>query len=241
MRLAVMQPYIFPYLGYFQLLSAADRFVFFDDVNFIKKGWIHRNQLLVSGQKNLFSIPLQRASQNKLIKDTYLHPSDYGRWRNTFLKTVDQNYRQAPFFPAVYDLLSQVLRGAHDTIADLAIDSVESVAKYVGLSIDFRQSSSLPYDRSLKGQDKIVAICQQQKATTYVNLIGGTELYDAVTFATNNVALYFVKSADVLYPQQGNSFVPNLSILDVLMFNDVHQINQLLEQYTLITQADPHD
>ncbi len=74
MRLAVMQPYIFPYLGYFQLLSAVDRFVFFDDVNFIKKGWIHRNQLLVSGQKHLFSVPLQRASQNKLIKDTYLHP-----------------------------------------------------------------------------------------------------------------------------------------------------------------------
>ena len=241
MRLAVMQPYIFPYLGYFQLLSAVDRFIFFDDVNFIKKGWIHRNQLLVSGQPHLFSVPLQRVSQNKLIKDTYLHPSSYGQWRDTFLKTVDQNYRQAPFFPAAYALLRQVLERTHETIADLAIDSVESVASYVGLETDFRRSSSLPYDRSRKGQDKIMAICQQQKATTYVNPIGGTELYDGATFATHNVALYFIKSADVSYPQQDSSFVSNLSIIDVLMFNDIAQISQLLEHYTLITQADTHD
>lgn len=241
MRLAVMQPYIFPYLGYFQLLSAVDRFIFFDDVNFIKKGWIHRNQLLVAGQPHLFSVPLQRASQNKLIKDTYLHPSSYGRWRDTFLKTVDQNYRQAPFFPATYALLRQVLERTHETIADLAINSIESVASYVALKTDFRRSSSLPYDRSLKGQDKVRALCQQQKATTYVNLIGGIELYDGATFATHNVALYFIKSADVSYPQQGNSFVPNLSIIDVLMFNDIAQINRLLEQYTLITKADTHD
>ena len=241
MRLAVMQPYVFPYLGYFQLLSAVDRFVFFDDVNFIKKGWIHRNQVLVSGKKHLFSIPLQRASQNRLISETYLHPTGYGQWRDTFLKTVHQNYRQAPCFPAAYALLSQVLGRTHETIAELAVDSIESVAHYLGLKTDFRRSSSLPYDRNQKGQDKIIAICQQQNATTYVNPIGGTGLYDAATFATHNVALYFIKSAEVSYPQPGSDFVPHLSMIDVLMFNDIPQINQLLEQYTLITQADSHD
>ena len=241
MRIAVMQPYIFPYLGYFQLLNAVDRFVFFDDVNFIKKGWIHRNQLLVSGQKHRFSVPLQRASQNRPINETYLHPAGYEQWRNTFLKTVHQNYRQAPCFPATYALLSQVLGRTHETIAELAIDSIESVARYAGLKTDFARSSSLSYDRSQKGQGKIMAICQQQKATAYVNPIGGTELYDATTFASHNVALYFIKSAEVSYPQQGSDFVPHLSMIDVLMFNDVSQINQLLAQYTLITQADTHD
>ena len=241
MRLAVMQPYIFPYLGYFQLVEAVDTFTFFDDVNFIKRGWIHRNQLLVSGQKHLFSVPLQQASQNKLIKDIPLHPSNYGQWRDKFLKAVYQSYRRAPFFQGVFTLLSGVLERPHETIATLAIDSVESVARFVGLKTSYDRSSSLDYDRSLTGQGKIIEICELLQATTYINPIGGTALYEAEKFSQRGLALRFIQSSVIRYAQGKNSFVPHLSIIDVLMYNEVSDVNHFLQQYTLIANPALHD
>lgn len=237
MRLAVMQPYIFPYLGYFQLVEAVDTFTFFDDVNFIKKGWIHRNQLLVSGQKYLFSVPLQQASQNKLIKDIYLHSSSYSQWRAKFLKTIRQSYYRAPFFQDVFRLLTRVLERPHQTIAELAIDSVESVARFIGLKTSFNTSSSLDYDHNLSGQDKIIKICTLQQATTYVNPIGGTSLYEAEKFSQRDLALRFIQSSPIQYVQGKNNFVPHLSMIDVLMHNEIASVNRFLQQYTLIDKA----
>ena len=237
MRLAIMQPYVFPYLGYFQLVQAVDRFIFYDDVNFIKRGWIHRNNILVNGSAHRFTIPLDRASQSKLINEVMLHPVEYLAWREKFLKTLHQSYKNAPCFAPVYALVAEVLTSAQGSIADLTINSVVSVSQYLKLktNTDFIRASDLSYNRSLRGPDKILALCQQQDATLYINPIGGQELYEAGPFEENNIALCFIQSQSVSYQQLAEPFVPHLSIIDILMFNTVAEVQALLPQYHLIT------
>lgn len=233
MRLAVMQPYVFPYLGYFQLIGAADRFVVFDDVHFIKRGWIHRNTLLANGQPLRFTIPLDKASQHKLINETELHPVEYTAWQRKFLKTLQQNYGSAPFFEPVFSLVKEVLGTPGPNIATLATASLRAIASYLQLSTSLVLSSSLTYPRDTKGQDKILAICRQQRASDYLNLPGGASLYEAEPFAKYDIRLQFIQPHPVSYLQFKEPFVPNLSIIDIMMFNDLPQTQRLLQQYDL--------
>ena len=233
MRLAVMQPYVFPYLGYFQLMRAVDRFIFFDDVHFIRRGWIHRNTLLVNGQPLRFSIPLAGASQHKLINETELHTVEYDAWQGKFLKTLRQSYGAAPQFASVFSLVEEVLSGPSTTIAALAIASLRAVARYLQLSTSLVVSSSLAYPRTEKGQGKILAIGEQQGASAYINLPGGAALYEPKAFAERNIRLQFIQPQPITYNQFNPPFVPNLSIIDVMMFNDLPRINHLLQQYAL--------
>ena len=129
MNLAVMQPYIFPYLGYYQLVNAVDTFVFFDDVNFINKGWINRNNILQQNQALRFTIPLMKASQNRLINEIEL--SDYGKWRGDFLKTIEMNYKKASHFTLIYEWLNSFLGKDYKMIGELAAESVVAVADLV--------------------------------------------------------------------------------------------------------------
>jgi len=234
MKLAVMQPYVFPYLGYFQLVQAADCFVFFDDVNFIKRGWIHRNGILANGDRYRFTIPLQQASQHKRINETIVHPQLYPDWRKKFMKTLRQEYQAAPQFEQVYELIGQVLAGPCSSIAELASSSVLAAAQYLNISTKFVHSSSLNYSREVPGKEKIISICQQQEASTYINLIGGTSLYEPASFEQHNLQLRFIQSKDIVYSQFREKFVPNLSIIDVMMFNDPTAVQSMLQQYQLI-------
>ncbi len=235
MRLAVMQPYVFPYIGYFQLIQAADRFVFYDDVNFIKRGWIHRNNLLVNGSHFLFSIPLAQVSQHKLINETELHPDTYDAWRQKFAKTITQSYKTAPYFRAVYPLIMNVLDQTYDSVAALAEESLRSVASYLNIATSLVRSSSLSYPRASKGQERILAICRQQQASVYINLMGGAALYEHELFAGEGIDLKFIQAEEIIYAQFKQPFVSNLSIIDVLMFNSQEEISHMLQQYRLVT------
>ncbi|WKN45143.1 WbqC family protein [Tunicatimonas pelagia] len=241
MQIAVMQPYIFPYLGYYQLVASADRFIFFNDVNFIKKGWIHRNTIAVQQKPYRFTVPLQQASQNKAILDTLLHPVEYPRWRKKFLTTLNQSYQESPFFNETYALVSEVLYASVDSIADLAANSIITVTKHLGLNLGFTYSSDLPYHRDGDGQDKILSICQLQQASAYVNPIGGKELYEHEAFQQNNLQLSFLQSLDITYSQSAPTFIANLSIIDVLMHCSVPEIKKLLLQYKLITKTPTYE
>lgn len=123
MNIAVMQPYLFPYAGYFNLLAQVDKFVFFDDVNYINRGWINRNRLLLAGDVRYFTIPLIKASQNLKINQIYIQPKDI--WLQKTLHTIKQSYAKAPNFHAVYDLLKEVFAGDSLTISDMARDSIK--------------------------------------------------------------------------------------------------------------------
>ncbi len=232
MKLAVMQPYIFPYIGYFQLMHAADKFVLFDDVNFIKKGWINRNNLLVNGQAHLFSIPLKEVSQNKLIHEIYL--SDEQKWRGNFLKTLEQAYKKAPYFSSVATLVSDIINFECDKISDLIYHSFCQLNPYLGITTELVRSSSVYPVAHLKGQERIMGICKVEKADSYVNPIGGQELYSKDFFQENGIQLNFIKTNPIVYSQFTKEFIPWLSILDLLMFNSKEELTKILNQYELI-------
>ncbi|KAA9332358.1 WbqC family protein [Hymenobacter busanensis] len=215
MRIAVMQPYLFPYLGYFQLLNAVDVFVLLDDVNYIKKGWINRNRLLLNGQEFLFTVPLTGSSQHKLIKDLHVAPDD--RAKRKLLATVEQAYRAAPHHQAAIALLSDILHAAETRIAHLVRESLGRIGAYVGYTADIRFSSDIPKDASLTGQARILAICHQLGAREYVNPAAGADLYNAADFARGDVKLRFLQPQLNPYPQFGPTFVAGLSVLDLLM------------------------
>ena len=225
-----MQPYLFPYIGYFQLLNAVDKFVVFDDVNFIKKGWINRNNILVNRQKYLFTVPLKDASQNRLINEVEIADGD---WQEKFLKTLTQSYKKAEFFDETFALIEKIVRSGESLIAKLILRSLLILKDALKLNAEIVPSSAIYNNRELKAQDRILDICKQEKATEYVNPAGGTELYDRRIFSENGVKLFFLKTQPFSYRQFGDEFVPHLSIIDVLMFNGAAGTSELLSRYVL--------
>ena len=235
MKLVIMQPYLFPYVGYFQLLAAADRFVVYDDVNFIKGGWINRNKILIQGKQHLFTIPLDAPSPNRKICDIQLSPPSM--WRNKFLQTISQNYRRADYFEAVYALLERVMiTSESQTIADLVRISLFEIKKYLKLSVDIIPTSAKYVNEHLTAQQRVIDICRIECATDYINAQGGQHLYDYSTFCQHNLALHFLQPELKPYRQLNNpNFVAGLSIIDVLMNNSVYQTHEILNKYLLIS------
>lgn len=233
MKIAVMQPYVFPYLGYYQLVNSVDKFIFFDDVSYIKKGWINKNNILVNNKVWLFTIPVKEASQNKLIHQIEL--SDYFKWKDKFLKTLEMAYSKAPYYSATFDLILSVLNQSYQTIAELAQKSITEIAEYLELKIIFEKSSNIKYNTFAEsGQEKILDICKIQEATMYINPINGKALYNKEIFINNNIELCFIRMDELHYVQfSKEKFVPSLSIIDILMFNDKEVINQFLQKFTL--------
>lgn len=232
MRIGIMQPYLFPYVGYFQLIHAVDKFVLLDDVNFINKGWINRNKILVNGKENLFTIPLENASQNKLIKD--INISSEPKWKGKFLMTLTMAYKKAPFFNDVMPIIDSIMNSEENNISKKIFFSLQKINGYLEIKTIIEESSSKYQTVDLKAEDKIISICKQEKATEYINPIGGTELYDKAKFDSEGIQLYFIKSGAITYKQFSNDFVPYLSIIDLLMFNSNEAIAGFLRQYTLI-------
>ncbi len=235
MRVAIMQPYLFPYIGYYQLVNAVDTFVFFDDVNYINKGWINRNQLLRNKEPFKFSAPLSKASQNRKINEIALF--DYKKWRSDFLNTVANLYKKAPHFDFVFTWLNTFLTKEYLLISDLASESVKGIADLLELPACFKYSSSLNYrnHNEQKGEDKIVAICKILETYEYINPINGVDLYNPAFFNSLNIQLNFIDMQASIYPQFNKDFfVPNLSIIDVLMFNNIKETKELLNIYKLI-------
>ncbi|WP_333600053.1 WbqC family protein [Flavobacterium sp.] len=234
MKLAVMQPYLFPYIGYFQLINAADKFVVYDDVNFIKQGWINRNSILVGGQAFLFTVPLENQSSFQKINETFLNQKFYPSWADKFLKTIEQNYKKAPFFTDVFPMLKKILQTENQSIAGLAVSSIKSVAEYIGIATEFVDSSVNYNNQNLSAQTRVLDICTQEKASQYINLSGGMALYSKSDFSEKGIELQFIQSERIEYSQFNDNFVPNLSIIDILMFNEVSKIKDFLNHYKLL-------
>ena len=236
MKIAIMQPYIFPYLGYYQLVGAVDQFVFFDDVNFMKKSWINRNQLLQHDKPLRFTIPLINASQNRLINEIEL--SEFSIWRKAFLKTIELNYKKAPHFGPIFKWMSEFFfLKEYSHIGTIAIASIKAVAVLLGLNVKFLNSSEIIYRNTTmqKGPEKVIEICKILKAENYINPKNGTALYDSKEFEVENIKLNFIAMNSIVYNQfKPDEFVPNLSIIDVLMFNTPEQIRYMLSHYQLV-------
>ena len=229
MRIGIMQPYFMPYIGYWQLIAAVDTYVVYDDVNFIKRGWINRNNILLNGEKKLFSIALHEASQNKLINEISI-ADDFSKLR----KTIQMAYAKAPFYAETMELLDTIFDFPKHNIALFIDNSIRNVCDYLHMQTNIILSSDIEKDNSLKGQDKIISICKLLHADTYINAIGGVELYDKNVFDNHYIKLLFLKPEIECYQQFKNEFVPGLSMIDILMFCSPKQIKGMLQRYSLI-------
>ena len=232
MKLAVMQPYFFPYLGYWQMFAAVDKFVLLDDVNFIMRGYINRNNILVGGAPHLFTIPLEKPSRNKLINETKLNFDD--KARESLLRTFACAYRKAPHYNEVYPILEETVNNPEPDLTRFLKHSFERVKEYLGLKTEILVSSEIEKDNTLRAQDRIIAINQVLGSTQYINAIGGQELYSREDFDRVGIKLNFIKMLPCDYKQFQNEFVPNLSLIDILMFNSVAETKAMLSEFTLI-------
>ena len=226
MKLAIMQPYFFPYVGYFQLIAAADLFVVYDNVKYTKKGWINRNRLLQNGKDATFTVPLKSGSDSLDIREREL-AGDFNRGK--LLNQFKGAYQRAPFFAETFPLVEQVVRHEEGNLFRFLHHALVETCRHLGLATPFRISSEIPIDHRLQSQDKVLAMCEALHADTYVNAIGGLDLYSRDAFRARGIELKFIRSKPIEYPQFGGPFVPWLSIVDVMMFNPLEAIWEWIE------------
>lgn len=221
--IGIMQPYFFPYIGYYQLMNEVDEFVVYDQIQFTKKGWIHRNRFLSNGAPAYFSLAIAKDSDYKDVVERTISPSfDKGK----LLRQLQGSYRKAPQYHVVFPLLEQVVMHDDDNLFGFLLNSLEVTKTYLGISTPLVVSSSIHADHSLKGKDRVIDMVKASGGDKYINPIGGVELYDKDEFANNNIALSFIKPSLIPYPQFKGEFIPALSILDVMMFNSKEEIQE---------------
>ncbi len=232
MKLVIMQPYFFPYLGYWQMLNAADNFVIYDDVNYIKNGWINRNNLLSNANAHLFTLALDKASPFKKINETFIKPGDDNR--NKVLSFIRNSYLKAPYFKEVFPLIEEIVSYPENNLALYLENHFRKIFNYLDIKTNILISSKIDKNNELRAQDKVLDICRVLEAKQYINAIGGQELYSKEDFAKQGIILNFIKMRQHSYHQFKNDFVPNLSIIDVMMFNNKEEIKHLLSEYDLV-------
>ncbi len=231
MKLAIMQPYFFPYLGYWQMLNAVDKFVIYDDVNYIPRGYINKNSILLNGNAYRFSIPIEKASQNKLIKETKLK-FDL-KDKENFLKTITLAYKKAPFYNDTFAILEKIIYNNENDLTKYLKYHFEKIFEYLDIHTEILLSSEIEKNNEHRAQEKIIEICHKLRANQYINAIGGQELYEKEEFVKNGIILNFIKMNEIQYKQFYNNFVPNLSIIDIMMFNSPKTIKAMLNEYKL--------
>ena len=218
-----------PYLGYWQLMAAVDKYVVYDDFNYIKGGWVSRNNILLNGRKYMFTIILKGASPNKIFNEVEIG-DDFRKFR----KTLESAYKKAPYYAETMALLEQIFTYEQKDLGHWMLHQFQCVLDYLGIDTELILSSTIEKNNELRAEDKVKHICHLLGADTYYNAIGGQELYDKDDFKVDGLNLYFVKTDFVPYSQGKNDFVPGLSMIDVLMHNSKEEVLNLLNAYTLI-------
>lgn len=232
MKLAIMQPYFFPYIGYFQLITSVDLFIVYDNIKYTKKGWINRNRMLQNGKDVMFSLPLKSDSDYLDVCQRELS-AEFSR--DKLLNQFRGAYRHAPQFDQTFPLIEEIVRFDDANLFEYLHHSIIKTCAHLGITTEIKKSSSIAIDHTLKNQDKVLVLCEAVSANTYVNSIGGVELYSKETFRKKGIDLKFIQSKQFEYPQYGDAFVPWLSIIDVMMFNPLDALRtSITTNYELI-------
>ncbi len=215
-------------------MNLVDKYVIYDDVNFIKGGWINRNKVLMNGEGKYFNLPMKGASPNKKINEIMVNNDNILINKN--LRFIESCYRRAPYYDEVFPMIKRILQCNEPNLASFIKYSFEEICKYLSINTDFIVSSKMEKDNSLHAQDKVIHICKLLDADEYYNAIGGQSLYSYQDFKENGIDLKFVKTNEIIYKQFNNSFVPNLSIIDILMFNSVDEIKKMLNNFKIVSE-----
>ena len=233
MKVAIMQPYFFPYIGYFQLMAAVDEFIVYDNIEFTKKGWINRNRILVNGTDSYITLPLKSDSDFLNIRERHLADT-WIKEKRKVLNKIFESYRKSSNFKIVSEVIEKCILFEDHNLFNFILNSLSIVKEYLEIKTPLIISSTIPIDHSLKGDKKVIEIVKSRKAENYINSIGGIELYNKDEFKKEGINLNFLKSTNLIYKQFDNAFVPWLSIIDVMMFNSKEEIKKYLESYYTI-------
>ena len=223
MKLGIMQPYFLPYIGYFQLLASVDQFIMYDNIKYTKKGWINRNRMVSNGKDAVFSLPLKKGSDSLYVVEREL-AEEFDR--SKLLNQFKGAYGRAPQFELTYPVLERIVQHDEVNLFHYIHHSIVQLCEHLGIKTEIRISSEILIDHKLKGQEKVLALCKAAGADTYINTIGGLELYAKSDFRSQGVDLQFIKARPFEYAQFGAQFVPWLSIVDVLMFNPIDLVHE---------------
>jgi hypothetical protein len=229
----IMQPYLFPYLGYFQLIHAVDVFVILDDVQYIKGGWINRNQILLRRGPTMFTFAVKKAPHTERINHRYYDDERFELITQRFLNTVEGAYKKSPHFSDIYRLLSEICAYPNLNVADFNTNSLRNLCNYMDIDTEFVVASHLRKNDDLRSQDAVIEINRVLHSDCYINSIGGRQLYSKELFQQHGITLKFIEMDTIEYAQFGTTFAPSLSIIDVLMFNSKEKVRELLDSYTL--------
>jgi hypothetical protein len=229
MKSAIMQPYFLPYIGYYQLINAVDKFVFYDDVSFIKQGWINRNKIKVNGKEYMFTVPLKNASSNNTICKTELDLNQLERWKTKFLKTIDQAYNKAPYFSIIRPMVEESI-STFSSIAEMSEVSNKKIADYIGVETEFYTSSrDFNHLNFNCGKDRVISIVKALGSKTYINAKGGQTLYERQEFFDQGIELKFLSSnSDIIGKDKTDE--QSLSILHYLMNYNPRELKKLLNK-----------
>jgi len=231
MKIGIMQPYFFPYIGYWQLINTVDVFVVYDNIQYTKKGWFNRNRYLLNGKDNLFSINLINDSDFLNVNERFISPEFK---RKKLLAIFENAYIKAPMINEIFPFICEIINFQEVNLFKYIYNSIINICKLLNINTKIIISSSIDIDHSLTAENKVISICKKLSANTYINSIGGIELYTKEMFKENNLELKFIKPELIDYKQFNNIFIPNLSIIDVMMFNSIENIKLMLNRYELI-------
>jgi hypothetical protein len=237
MKLGIMQPYFFPYLGYFDLLYNVDLFIVYDTVQFIKQGWINRNRILHSNKSGwqYISIPVDRASFHSSYRTPIrdIKASNVKPWKQHILGQLAHYEKAAPFANETIGFVKDCFVAEDDTISKLNIRILEQCTKLLKLNFQYNFCSELgiELDTTRNAEERILDLCEYLGATEYVNLPGGIDLYHSEAFERRNIKLTFRSLPTFVYTSEPYVFEPNLSIIDLLMWNEPEVIKKYLDGY----------
>ncbi len=215
MKIGIMQPYFFPYIGYFQLINHCDHFIFLDNVQYINRGWINRNRIILNDNVKYITVPVCKSPQNTLISNKKIHHSYHP---NHILNQAQHAYKDSKEFNNIFDLLGRTLKTQDQNISSLASNSIINTVKHLKMDTQFHIASQLsPKKPSSLAEDYLIELVQSLNGTDYINMSGGRHLYSEENFLQKQIKLHFLKPYVTPYPQRKKTFTPELSILDLLM------------------------
>lgn len=228
---AIMQPYLFPYIGYFNLVQESDIFVFYDDVNFIKQGRINKNNIIINQQEYNFKVPIKNKSQNRLICETEILDKNY--FLDNFINQLSRSYKKAEFFNETIDYIYKTFSINSNFISKVAIESIKNFFEYIEVEKNFLISSdSFHNSKHLDKSDRLIEISKILSCKRYVNTIGGLDLYKKEYFSSRNLHLNFIKPKILNYNHvNSNFFIPKLSIIDLMMNLSKNELIKHINSY----------
>lgn len=233
MKLGIMQPYLFPYLGYFQLIQACDKFVIHDDVQYIRQGWVNRNRILVHGKEYLFTFSVTHDDYSKAINQRY-YTGAFETEVRKLLRNIDQSYSKSPGFDSIRALLVRILTASERNVSKFNILSIQAICQYLGIDTEILVSSDLSYEKSLTAESRVLAINQLLGSTHYINPVGGLELYSKEAFLRSGVQLSFLQPTLRPYQQPTSDFYPGLSVIDTMMNCSRDDVRDMLGDFALV-------